>query len=250
MQLEREGSSLQTICTRWIMLYLGIDIGKNNHEAGLLDADGTHRGKSIRFSNTQDGYGKLLAFVESKVEEGEELCVGMEATGHYWLSLYCFLHDKGYRVFVINPIQSDSLRNFNIRQTKTDSVDCFLVADVIRFGKFTETQLANEDLLALSNLARFRESLKDSGADYKRQVISVLDQVFPEYDDLFSDMFDESSKAFLKTCGTPEQVIEVHTKALSALLRKASRGRFSTAKAREIKAAAGKSSSASHCPVE
>ena len=223
------------------MLYLGIDIGKNNHEAGLVDEDGAHRGKSLRFSNDQKGFSSLLRFLEQKVGENEDLCVGMEATGHYWLSLYSFLHGQGFRLHVINPLQSDSFRNFHIRQVKTDSVDCFLIADVIRFGKFSETRLADEDVLVLRNLARFRESLKDSCSDYKRQVVTVLDQVFPEYDSLFSNVFGEGSKAFLKTCGTPEQALDLDTKSLAALLRKASRGRHGAEKADEIKSLAGRS---------
>lgn len=223
------------------MYYLGIDIGKNNHEAGLIAEDGSHIGKSLRFANSQEGFGKLITMIRERLPEGEPFCIGMEATGHYWLALYSFLHDQGHVLHVINPIQSDSLRNFHIRQQKTDAVDCFLVAEVIRFGKFTETHLADEDILVLRNLARFRESLKDSCANYKRQVITILDQVFPEYDRLFSDLFGESSKAFLKTYGTPEGTVEVNTRSLAALLKKASRGRHSTDKAREIKEAASKS---------
>ncbi|MGI6333851.1 MAG: IS110 family transposase [Saccharofermentanales bacterium] len=223
------------------MYYLGIDIGKNNHEAGFIRDDGSHVGKSLRFSNTQEGFQKLLLFLEQRLPENETFCIGMEATGHYWLALYSFLREQDFMLHVINPIQSDSLRNFHIRQQKTDSVDCFLVAEVIRFGKFSETHLADEDILVLRNLARFRESLKDSCADYKRQVITVLDQVFPEYDTLFSSVFGESSKAFLKTYGTPDQIVEVNTKSLATLLRKASRGRHSTDKAREIKSLAARS---------
>ena len=223
------------------MYYLGIDIGKNNHEAGFIRDDGSHVGKSLRFTNTQEGFQKLLQFLEQRLPEQESFCVGMEATGHYWLALYSFLREQGFVLHVINPIQSDSLRNFHIRQQKTDAVDCFLVAEVIRFGKFSETHLADEDILVLRNLARFRESLKDSCADYKRQVITVMDQVFPEYDTLFSNLFGESSKAFLKTYGTPDQVVEVNTKSLAALLSKASRGRHSTEKARELKSLAARS---------
>jgi transposase len=195
----------------------------------------------LRFTNTQEGFQKLLQFLEQRLPEQESFCVGMEATGHYWLALYSFLREQGFVLHVINPIQSDSLRNFHIRQQKTDAVDCFLVAEVIRFGKFSETHLADEDILVLRNLARFRESLKDSCADYKRQVITVMDQVFPEYDTLFSNLFGESSKAFLKTYGTPDQVVEVNTKSLAALLSKASRGRHSTEKARELKSLAARS---------
>lgn len=220
------------------MLYMGIDVGKNNHEAGMITAEGKHLGQSQRFANTSEGYAKLTSYIEAKRPADEPLKIGMEATGHYWLALYSFLFAQGFDVAVINPIQSDSLRNFHIRQTKTDSVDSFLIAEVIRFGQYEPTHLADEELIALRNLARFRESMVDTCSDYKRQVIALLDQVFPEYEKLFSDVFGESSKAFLKTYGTPEQCLEVNTKTLSTLLKKASRGRFGTSKAQELKAAA------------
>lgn len=223
------------------MYYLGIDIGKNHHEAGFIKENGARVGRSLRFVNEEEGYQSLIHFIETRLPDEESFCIGMEATGHYWLALYSFLRKQGFTLHLINPIQSDSLRHFHIRQQKTDAIDCFLVAEVIRFGNFTETRLADEDILILRNLARFRESLKDSCADYKRQVITVLDQVFPEYDRLFSNIFGESSKAFLKTYGTPEQVVDVSTKSLATLLRKASRGRHSTEKAREIKALAARS---------
>ncbi len=220
------------------MLYMGIDVGKNNHEAGMINAEGKHLGKSLRFSNTSEGYVRLVSFIRDKRSADEPLKIGMEATGHYWLALYSYLFEQGFDISVINPIQSDSLRNFHIRQTKTDSVDSFLIAEVIRFGQYEPTKLADEDVIALRNLARFRESMVDTCSDYKRQVVALLDQVFPEYEKLFSDVFGESSKAFLKTCGTPEQCIQINTKTLSTLLRKASNGRFGTDKAQELKSAA------------
>lgn len=220
------------------MLYMGIDIGKNQHEAGIINAEGKHLGQSLRFSNDAEGYARLLRFVETKRPPDEEFRIGMEATGHYWLALYSFLHAQAFDVAVINPIQSDSLRNFHIRQTKTDSVDSFLIAEVLRFGQYSPTLLADENLIALRQLARFREGMVDMCADYKRQVVALLDQVFPEYEKLFSDVFGESSKTFLKTCGTPEQCLEINTRTLSTLLKKASRGRFGTAKAQELKSAA------------
>ena len=121
------------------MYYLGIDIGKNNHEAGFIDQDGKHLGKSFRFSNTQEGFENFLAFIQERLAEEVNFCIGMEATGHYWLALYTYLQKQGFILHLINPIQSDSLRNFHIRQQKTDSIDCFLIADVMRFGQFTET---------------------------------------------------------------------------------------------------------------
>jgi transposase len=45
----------------------------------------------------------------------------LEATGHYWLSVYSFLRAKGGVIHVINPIQTDGWRKgTEIRKRKTD----------------------------------------------------------------------------------------------------------------------------------
>ena len=165
----------------------------------------------------------------------------MEATGHYWLPLYSRLIQDGYVVHVINPIQSDSLRNLYIRQTKTDAVDSFLIAEVIRFGRFTQTSLAEPDLIALRQLCRYRFSLVDNISDLKRKVIALLDQVFPEYESLFSDLFGASSRQMLAEFSTPEEFLAVDTMKLAGLLERTSRGRFGLNQAQKIQEAARQS---------
>ena len=72
----------------------------------------------------------------------------MEATGHYWLSLYSHLLDLEYIVYVINPIQSDAFRKMYISQTKNDSKDSFIITQIMRFGEFSTTSLANDDIMS------------------------------------------------------------------------------------------------------
>lgn len=138
------------------MLICGIDIGKNQHEASIISGDGHLIGKSLRFTNTTDGGEKLIAYLSAHNPNGENIVIGMEATGHYWLSLYCFLFDKGFQVNVINPIQSDAVRHLFLRKTKTDRKDSFLIAETIRIGRFSNTELADEDLLSMRHLCRHR----------------------------------------------------------------------------------------------
>lgn len=99
------------------MYIVGIDIGKNYHEASIVDSSGNLIGHSCRFSNTHKGADKLTSHIFSHIA-GNDCVFGMEATGHYWYSIYSFLKSKGYTIYVINPIQSDSLRSLYIRQTK------------------------------------------------------------------------------------------------------------------------------------
>lgn len=220
------------------MFYVGIDIAKYKHEASVIDSDGKLLLDSLSFGNTQEGCEKLTAlFVKLDIAK-ENIVIGMEATGHYWLSVYSFFCELGYDVKVINPIQSDAFRKMYIRQTKNDSKDSFVIAQIMRFGQFSSTQLASEDVLALKQLSRYRVALIGECGDCKRKVIALLDQVFPEYDKLFSDTFGVASKELLLQCQTPEDMLAISTRKLTTLLSKASKGHFSVEKTRQIKDAA------------
>ena len=222
------------------MFYAGIDIAKNNHEASLIDNNGKLLDKSVSFSNSQAGCTKFIALLEKFNVDSSNVVIGMEATGHYWISLYSYLIDLGYVVNVINPIQSDAFRKMYIRQTKNDSKDSFIIAQIMRFGEFSSTSLANEDIMALRQLSRYRLALVDECSDWKRKCIALLDQVFPEYSKLFSDTFGVASKELLSKYPTPEDMLAVDTDTLSGLLLKASKGRLGTLKASEIKESATK----------
>ena len=128
------------------MLYLGIDIAKHNHVASLLDENAKPLFKAFSFSNTADGANSLIEKLSAFITSASDVEIGMEATGHYWLSVYSFLVEKGYTVHVVNPIQTDGWRKgTEIRKRKTDIIDSVLIADLIRYGDFVETTLADED---------------------------------------------------------------------------------------------------------
>jgi len=220
------------------MLICGIDIGKFRHEACLIDETGKQLSKPLKFTNTTDGGERLLEYFDKHNQDNKVIVIGMEATGHYHLSLYCFLFDKGYQVNVINPIQSDAIRNLFLRKTKNDAKDSFLIAETIRIGRFSSTPLADGDILSMRQLCRHRMDLVDYIADQKRKIIGVMDRLFPEYQHIFSDMFGKTSTELLNKAVTPEELLAIPTAELCELLKKHSRGRFGEAKAQELRSAA------------
>lgn len=223
------------------MYYCGIDIAKYKHESTVIDESGNALQNSISFENSKEGCGKLLALFEKFGITSTDVVIGMEATGHYWLSVYGFLTEQGYDVNVINPIQSEAFRKMYIRQTKNDRKDSFIIAQIMRFGQFSATRLSEEVIVAMRQLSRYRLALVDVCGDCKRRVIALLDQVFPEYDKLFSDIFGATSKELLLKYPTPDDLLSVPTGRLTKLLEKASRGRFGREKAEQLKSAASTS---------
>lgn len=220
------------------MFYCGIDIAKYKHEASVIDTNGKALLDSISFVNDKQGCEKILAVFQKFEISPADIIIGMEATGHYWLSVYTFFLELGYNVKVINPIQSEAFRKMYIRQTKNDSKDSYIIAQIMRFGEYSATSLSEENIIALRQLSRYRLALVDACGDCKRRVIALLDQVFPEYDKLFSDTFGSSSTELLLNCPTPEDMLAISTRKLTNILNKASHGRFGKEKAEELKAAA------------
>jgi transposase len=218
--------------------YAGIDIAKRNHEASLIDADGKLLSHSISFSNSKEGFDKLLAMFEKFGVNNGNVVIGMEATGHYWLSLYSCLLEFGYDLKVINPIQSDAFRKMSIRKTKNDSKDSLNIAQIMRFGEYSSTRLSQESVQAMKQLTRDRFSVVEECGSCKCKIIALLDQVFPEYEKLFSDTFGQASKELLLNCQTPDDMLAISSKDLVSLLAKASKGRFKQEKAEQIKQAA------------
>lgn len=224
-----------------MVFYAGIDIAKRKHEVSVIDSEGKPLSQSLSFANNREGTDKLLALFARLNASAEELVVGMEATGHYWLSLYSWLLDKGYDVKVINPIQSDAFRKMSIRKTKNDSKDSLVIAQLMRFGEYSTTRLSEENIHALKQLSRYRLSLVEECGNCKRRVIALLDQVFPEYETLFSDMFGTTSKELLLNYPTPEDMLNISSKKLATLLTKTSKGKFRAEKADQVQKAASDS---------
>ena len=220
------------------MFYCGIDIAKNTHYASVINEVGKKIGASVSFSNTKIGCEKVIALFEKHGITTENLIIGMEATGHYWLSVYTFFAGNGYDTKVINPIQSDIMRRMSIQPIKNDAKDSIVVAEVMRFGKYSASEIVDEKYVALRQLSRYRVSLTGEIGDAKRRVIALLDQVFPEYAKEFSDVFGVTSQEILLNYSTPEELEKVSVKKLSKLLEKASRGRFGEEKARSLKSLA------------
>lgn len=229
------------------MFIVGIDIAKHTHQASVMNPDGSLIGKSIKISNTSSGFEAFIAKLKDIDPDLSHFEFGMESTGHYWLNLYTHLSDLGCTVHVINPVQSDALRGLYIRQTKNDIKDSAIIADVIRIGRYCETTVSDDKMLALRDLTRQRFYLVDMISDLKRKSLTLIDRIFPEYPKLFSDTFGSTSLELLANCNTPEDIIAIDTDKLVEMLSTASKGRFKREKAEKIKAAAQNSFGALLC---
>ncbi|MBD5480645.1 MAG: IS110 family transposase [Lachnospiraceae bacterium] len=225
------------------MIYVGIDIAKLNHFASAISSDGTELMKPFKFTNDGDGFQMLVSRLIDLSLEDDSIIIGLESTAHYGDNLVRYLVACNYNVCVLNPIKTSVMRKDNIRKTKTDKVDTFIIAktlmmqDSYRFVSFYDL-----DLLDLKQLGRFRQKTIKQRTRLKIQLTSYVDQVFPELQYFFkSGLHQKAVYALLKEAPTPQDIASMHMTHLSSLLVKSSHGHFTKEQAKELRVLARKS---------
>lgn len=223
------------------MIYVGIDIAKLNHFAAAISSDGEILIEPFKFTNDYDGFYLLLSKLAPL--DQNSIIIGLESTAHYGDNLVRFLISKDFKVCVLNPIQTSSMRKNNVRKTKTDKVDTFVIAKTLMMQDSLRFMTIDDlDYIELKELGRFRQKLVKQRTRLKIQLTSYVDQVFPELQYFFkSGLHQNSVYALLKEAPTPTAIASMHMTHLAHLLEVASHGHFGKEKARELRVLAQKS---------
>ena len=214
------------------MVYIGIDIAKFKHFASVVSSDGEVIVKPFPFENSRQGFMKLI----EEIENFQDCLIGLESTGHYAENLIQFLFERNYSVAVINPIQTDSLRDSNIRKTKTDKVDTMLIVQCLMLKKYSLVSSKNIDLIKLRRLSRFRLELVQQQTRIKTQFTACLDIVFPELSHFFKgNLHLNVSYALLEKYSSAKALRSARIDGLTNLLYNNSRGKYNYEKALQLK---------------
>jgi len=224
-----------------LMIYLGIDVAKLNHFASAISSDGEILIEPFKFTNDVDGF-QLLSSKLYHLDR-DSLIIGLESTAHYGDNLVRYLVTENYKVCVLNPIKTSSMRKNNIRKTKTDKVDTYIICktlmmqDSLRFISFFDL-----DLMELKDLGRFRQKTIKQRTRLKIQLTAYLDKVFPELQYFFkSGLHQKSVYALLKEAPTPQAIASMHMTHLAHLLKVSSHGHFDKNDAQQLRVLAQKS---------
>lgn len=217
------------------MVYIGIDIAKYKHFASVVSSDGKVIVKPFSFENSRQGFMKLV----EEIENFQDCLIGLESTGHYAENLIDFLYDRGYKIGVINPIQTDALRDSNIRKTKTDKIDTTLIVQCLMLNKYSLVNSKDIDMIKLKRLSRFRMEMVQQQTRIKTQLTSCLDIVFPELPLFFKgNIHLNSAYALLEKYSSAKTISSTRIDGLTNILYNNSSGKYNYDKAVELKALA------------
>ena len=223
------------------MIYVGIDIAKLNHFASAISSDGEELIKPFKFTNDADGFQLLSSHLDSLPDDS--FIIGLESTAHYGDNLVRFLVNEGHKVCVINPIQTSTLRKNNIRKTKTDKVDTYIIAKALMLQQSHRFVTVDDiNLMDLKALGRFRQKSLKQRTRLKIQLKTYVDQTFPELQYFFkSGLHQKAVYALLKEAPSAKDAASMHLTHLAHLLECASHGHFKKETASQLRVLARKS---------
>lgn len=135
---------------------LGIDISKAKFDVCLMVGDKT---RSKVFTNNQEGFEKLEAWCKYQGANLMHTC--QEATGYYGEELAYFMHDKGHKVSVVNPMQIKSFGKSELLRNKTDKADAKVIARFCKANNPRVWQPKPTEVRELRDLLRCINGLKE-----------------------------------------------------------------------------------------
>lgn len=205
----------------------GIDVGKQFSEMAILSPSNAVYARTRINHDAYSNFEKAFTLLKKAEKEfAAKPAIVMESTGHYHKILFHSLTKAGYAVHVINPIQSDSIRNINVRKVKNDKVDARKVALLYRFEQLKETIIPQEDIDCLRSLCRHYYKMTDQVTVCKNRLTSIVDQVFLNFTDVFKDIFSVTAMAVLENYPTPDAVLKADKQQLITLIHQSSHKRI------------------------
>lgn len=202
------------------MYYLGIDVSKSSSRFLILDDQGERFTRAFTLSNDKLSFQKLLAHLKELNLSKDNLLVGIEATGIWWENLYSYLTEAEFKVIVLNPHQTNKFREALRKKAKTDDIDAYIVAGLLRSGEYASSYVPEELIQTLREFTRLRYELIKNRRNYERQISSLLSLVFPEYEKTaLKNPFAIASTAILKVYPTAKELAEAKPKHIERIVR-------------------------------
>jgi len=187
---------------------VGIDVAKEKSCYCLLSPSGSVYRKPFEASNDGKGLSHVLAIIK-KMEEtfGSWPTLVIESTGHYSARLVHFFTRNALQVILINPIQSHSIKNSGIRKTKTDKLDAEELARLPFILNLRPYEPKTPEMANLQTLCRTLHHLSEQKVATLNQLVSLLDQVWVGFTEIFPNVSSKTSVEFLTNYPSPAALL-------------------------------------------
>ena len=218
------------------MIYVGIDVAKDKHDCFAMNSDGEILIEKLTITNNLDGFETLYNSLMNFSDSLDNIKVGLEATGHYSNNILNFLTEKGFNIYLINPLQTNLyVKGQSLRKTKTDKLDAHVIATMLVSDNLKPYIPVSYHISELKSLTRHRFRLVKENSKFKTSLVRLVDIVFPELPKIVSSVAQKSCLALLYELPSAKDIAECNLTHLTHLLSDNSNKKFDREKALQIR---------------
>ncbi|MBE6135634.1 MAG: IS110 family transposase [Erysipelotrichaceae bacterium] len=163
---------------------LAFDVSKGSSHCQAFYSFGKPSGRPIRVAHCKSGMAAAEGISEALEEKtGRRPKVVLEATGVYSRPVIRWAELNGLEVYLISPLESAKVRKSRVRPTKTDALDCGVIAEVAYTRSLRRVTPRSSLYSQLYSLSRRRAAIAGRLVASKNQYRKSLDCVWPLLDE-------------------------------------------------------------------
>jgi len=200
-------------------LVVSIDIAQETHVARAVSFRGIALGHPLEFGNHGEGFEMFGRWINDlyKSHRLSKVIVGMEPTGHYWLSLARWLLAQGIEAVLVNPhLVKKNKENRDNTPSKSDRKDALVIADMVKNGYYSPVRFNSEAYEELRILMANRDTVTKRLNSAVSQIHRWVDIVFPELRQVFKILTCTSAIATLRLFPLPLEIRQLTTEQVLA----------------------------------
>lgn len=218
-----QNEKINQVCEK--NLIVGIDVGSEKHYARAFDWRGMELSKkAYSFRNDAEGFAGLLNWLDGIQYKYNKdgVIPGMEPTGHYWFNLAMFLHDHGMKPVLVNPLHVKRSKELDdYLPSKNDMKDPKTIAKLLIEGRYTYPYMPEGVYAELRVASNLRDQTETELTRVKNRIQRWFSIYFPEYKEVYKDIYAASSLMILKVAALPCDVIEMGEEKINQIWRDA-----------------------------
>ncbi len=218
---------------------VGVDAGKFAHALAVQRSDGT-RAPPILMPTIRTGFEAGLVSLQQLISApADRVLIAIEFAGYFGFTLAHFLHAHGYPIVSVLPAHTKRFKDVVHGQPlKSDPKDAETVAELARQGFYVAFPFLAPPYARLRYLVSGRERLSLQRRSLINRIRSLLQVVWPEFEQIFPQLTKRTPFEVLAAFPGPQALLAAHRAKVEAVLWHASRGHHGDATLQQLRSTA------------
>ena len=205
---------------------VGVDAGKFTH-CLVVRPHGGRDSRPVSFAATRQGFEEAIERIRalSGGASPADILVGIEFAGVYGFTLAHFLHRHGFAVVSVLAAHTKRWKEVMHNQAlKTDQKDAATITDLLSMGQYVAFPFLQPAYAELRYLVSARGSLCTQRGSALNRLKSVLQVVWPEYEQVFPKFQYVTPLKLLARYPGPDDLLAAPKRQVLKRIREISRG--------------------------